>query len=274
MDTETQGLSPAQPAGNSGTINRVTHENPPPRIWRIPTNLRRRLSGRVGRQRAISEEQHLIIVLHRVPDRTQPRQPGVYFWRSPENEWFHSEQGSGFAALEKLVQEYEDRVVELEEMHDGANSNEKYFEILDAIGPIVRSARSLHETLLHARDDSQPKQRGALQPLCDQSSEIEHAAELLQSDVRNSIQYTMARQAERQAGFVREQSQAAHRLNILAALFLPMATLSSLFGMNLRHGLEGLPPLLFWLIITLGIVLGAVIGIFVMRVKGLDPNEW
>ena len=53
------------------------------------------------------------MVLHPVPNRNCPRQPGVYFWRSPDGDWAHSEQGPGFASLESLVQEYENKVVVL-----------------------------------------------------------------------------------------------------------------------------------------------------------------
>ena len=254
---------------------RVTAENHPPRIWQIPICLRRRLSNRVGRQRAIAAKDHLVMVLHRVPDRRQPRQPGVYFWRSPEGVWSHSEQGAGFAALSQLVQDYEDKVVELESVHEHGKDATDWFEVLDAIGAIVRPARNLHEALSHAHElSSSPDHRAELQVLCDQTSEIEHAAEQLQTDVQNSIQYMMARQSERQADFVREQSRAAHRLNILAAIFLPTATLSSIFGMNLQSGLEEWSPFLFWLVMSAGLALGVMIGIVVMRVKAINPNDW
>ena len=257
------------------TDQRVTNENPPPRMWRIPIEIRRRLSGRVGRQRAIAFEEHLLIVLHPVPNRAAPRQPGVYFWRSPEGEWCYSEQGAGFTSLEELVQQYEDTVLSLEHSLESATTTKEYFEILDQIGPIHRAARNLHETLGHAREQTIAyEQRAQLQPLCDQASEIEHSAETLQVDVQNAIQYETARQTELQAGFSRAQSRAAHRLNILAAIFLPLATLSSAFGMNLTSGIENLTPALFWLVMLLGVTVGAVIGVFVMNVRGLKPDEW
>ena len=255
-------------------LQRVTHENPPPRIWNLPIEIRRRLSGRVGRQRAMSFEGHLLVVLHPVPNRSTPRQPGVYFWRSPEGEWSHSEQGAGFAALERLVQDYEQAVVELEQQHESASSTKEWFTILDQIGPQHRAARNLHDTLTQALEESAYEQRTQLQPLCDQASEVERSAELLQNDVQNAIQYEIARQAELQAGFGRLQSRAAHRLNVLVAIFLPLATLSSVFGMNLRSGMEGAPMVLFWMVMLLGVAIGAVIGVYVMNVRGISPDEW
>ena len=253
----------------------TTTENPPPRIWQIPIEIRRRLSGRVGHQRAIAFENHLVIVLHRVPSRSEPRQPGVYFWRAPDGAWLHSEQGAGFASLEALVQDYENSVAELEQANEQASSTKQWSAILDEIGPVYRATRNLHEALVHGLEESKDyEQRSQLQVLCDQSSEIERSAELLQVDVQNAIQYSMARQAELQAGFSRAQSRAAHRLNILAAVFLPMATLSSVFGMNLKSGLEGVSPALFWFLLGIGTATGVAIGVFVMNVKALNPDEW
>lgn len=254
---------------------RQSAENPPPRIWDIPLELRRRLSARVGRQRSISVDDHVVMVLHRPPRSGSARAAGVYFWRSPNAEWFHSEQGSGFAALEGLVEAYEDRVADLEHRNEAAESTKGWFGILDELGPLVRAARNLHETLNQARDQTSDFElKSQLQPLCDQASEIVRAAELLQMDVQNSIQYSMARQAELQAGFSRVQSVASHRLNILAAVFLPLATISSVFGMNLTSGIEHWPPLLFWFVMFCGMGLGTLIGVFVMDVRGLKPEEW
>ena len=253
----------------------VTRENPPPRIWGIPVEIRRSLSGRVGRQRAVASGGHLVMVLQPVPDRNAPASPGVYFWRSSEGDWCHSEQGAGFASLTSLVQGYENRVFELERAHENAAMTKDWFAVLDEIGPIHRAARNLHDTLMDGLTQSgNDQQRVELQPLCDQASEVERSAELLQMDVQNSIQYSMARQAELQSGFSRAQSRAAHRLNILAAIFLPLATLSSAFGMNLVSGLEGTAPWVFWLLMLLGTGLGIGIGMFVMNIRGLNPDEW
>ncbi len=133
----------------------------------------------------------------------------------------------------------------------------------------------MHDALQHAVEATADfEQRTELQMLSDQASEIDRAAELLQTDVQNAIQYSMARQTELQAGFGRAQSRAAHRLNILAAIFLPLATVSSVFGMNLTSGVEQTSPLLFWFVLGLGLILGAGIGVFVMDVKALNPDDW
>ena len=194
---------------------------------------------------------------------------------SPAGEWSHSEQGAGFASLESLVQDYENKIVELEQEHEAAQATKDWFAILDQMGAICRASRNMHDALQHAVEATVDfEQRTQLQMLSDQASEIDRAAELLQTDVQNAIQYSMARQTELQAGFGRAQSRAAHRLNILAAIFLPLATVSSVFGMNLTSGVEQTSPLLFWFVLGLGLILGAGIGVFVMDVKALNPDDW
>jgi hypothetical protein len=50
----------------------------------------------------------------------------------------------------------------------------------------------------------------------------------------------------------RRIARTGHRLNPLAAVFLPVSTIGGLFGMNLHNGFENAGPALFWLV-TLGV---------------------
>ena len=51
--------------------------------------------------------------------------------------------------------------------------------------------------------------------------------------------------------------EAAHRLNMIAAVFLPVTAVATLLGMNLTHGLEDWPsPWTFWITLALTFVLG------------------
>jgi hypothetical protein len=55
-------------------------------------------------------------------------------------------------------------------------------------------------------------------------------------------------------------------LNVLVAFFFPIATLTAIFGVNLRTGLEEVaPPFLFLAVIALGLVFGGVLTAFVTR---------
>jgi Mg2+ and Co2+ transporter CorA len=270
----------------------------PPKIWDLPFGIRRQLSRRSGRQIAISDDGHLFIVLCNVPrDKTNSGER-VFFWRNREHEWHYSERGGGFSSLEKLVQAYDDRVAELEESLENAGDSESRFRVLDEVTPVLRSARNLSDALHKAfelseqqaeevrrpkepgrSDGISPKELGEdqevtkIHTIFEQASEVARAAEILKSETESAIQFAHARQQEIQSHYVKQQSRAAHRLNILAATFLPVATISSVFGMNLASGFEG-SHLLFWLVLMASIGVGAWIGYSVMNVRQLNPGEW
>jgi Mg2+ and Co2+ transporter CorA len=66
----------------------------------------------------------------------------------------------------------------------------------------------------------------------------------------------VARKTEEQAQRGYEMAVSAHRLNLLAAIFFPIATLSAIFGMNLQHGLPLPSPGAFWGVLLIGLVSG------------------
>ena len=105
--------------------------------------------------------------------------------------------------------------------------------------------------------------------LRDQAYNIERNAELLYADANNSLQQCIARRAEEQADAAHKMAISAHRLNILAAIFFPIATLSALFGVNLRHTLEETsPPWPFIGLTAVGFTLGLVLLMFMLRPPG------
>ena len=129
---------------------------------------------------------------------------------------------------------------------------------------------ALHKALELTGDEEQQQE---LQIICDLASEVVRSTALLQVDVQNSIQFNMVQQQEMQARYTQSQSNAAHRLNVLAAIFLPVATISSVFGMNLPSGLES-SQFMFWITFVLSMFLGGVIGFFVMNVRQVNPQDW
>jgi Mg2+ and Co2+ transporter CorA len=81
------------------------------------------------------------------------------------------------------------------------------------------------------------------------------------------LEYAVARRAEEQARSSHAMAVSAHRLNLLAAFFFPLATLAAVFGMNLPHGLENVsPPIPF--LATLGV--GLVMGLFLRGLVTAD----
>ena len=66
----------------------------------------------------------------------------------------------------------------------------------------------------------------------------------------------------------------SHRLNLLAAIFFPIAALSSIFGMNVSHGLEAYPgPWLFWGTLGVGFVSGLLLTLLIARRPSPPPDS-
>ncbi len=59
----------------------------------------------------------------------------------------------------------------------------------------------------------------------DRAYELSRQAELLYDDAKNSMDVAVVRRAEEQARASHQMTSSAHRLNIMAALFFPFATL-------------------------------------------------
>jgi len=214
-------------------------------------------SSTYGRQRAIHEEGHLLLVLHKPPGPDESRREGVLFWRAPTGEWLFNRGGPGPGGLQRHVQSYADLETQLSQTFEQTADLHQVFELLEALTPLVRAARNLHLTLQSAREAV--KSDPFLIEVRDRAYDVERNLELLLEDVRNSIQFRMAREAEAQARFSRDAVVSSHRLNILAALFLPPTAITSLFGMNLAHGLSERNPVWFWMVFVGGVALGVLL---------------
>ena len=237
--------------------------------WKVPDLFHERLGDIAGRQRAMTAEGHLLLVLHEPPVAGVPERVGRLYWRDPEGNWKGKPFGEGVQALRRHVAEFVERVDDLERRWQTAAAAEDYYALLQSIAPLHRTSRNLHATLQQARELA-PDDRDLIN-LRDQVGEVERAIELLHGDARNGLDFTVAYQAEQQAGRTYDMAVAAHRLNILAAIFFPVATLSALFGMNLAHGLEdSATPLYFWGIVGLGLVSGLILAQVIAR-KPVPP---
>ncbi len=226
-----------------------------PPTWSLPETLRVRLGQTTyGRQRAIVEDGHLLLVLHKPPGPDDIEREGVLFWRSPAGEWQFNRGGPGPGGLKRHVQSYEEIESKLVRDYEEAADTTALFNLLEALTPLVRAARNMYQALQAAREavGSDP----FLIEMRDLASELDRNLDLLLEDVRNAIHYRTAREAEIQARLSKEALQASHRLNILAALFFPLTAIASLFGMNLAHGLNERSPAMFWLIFAGGVALG------------------
>ncbi len=226
-----------------------------PTTWEVPAEIRSRLGERGGRQRMMSEDEHLLIILHKIPEAGNPDRVSVFFWRNPKGEWRATERGSGASALKECFEDWKKIVDDLEDMMQQPSSSETYFFVVQRTTPLLRSIRNSHRTLQEARE-TVPDDR-ALLLARDTAGELERTIELLHTDAQHGLEFMVAKQAEEQAKQAHELVITSHRLNLLVALFLPLTAIASVFGMNLAHGLENWnAPWMFWGTLALSLIVG------------------
>ena len=233
-----------------------------PAVWDVPQNFRDRLGQIAGKQRSMSAEDHLLILLHRPPKPEGHERAGRFFWRKPDGSWTSSELGGGPNALKKHLDEYAALIENLEERDDAARNAQDYFSVLNELVPLHRAARNMHQALQQARE-LVPEDAEVIN-FRDRSYRIERTAELLYTDTKNSLEFDIAKRAEEQAAASHQMAVSAHRLNVLVAFFFPIATLSAVFGMNLLHGYEEAPaPMPFLIVLLVGLAVGIVLKSFI-----------
>ena len=206
-----------------------------PQEWEIPQQLRDRMGEKVGRQRAMTADGHLLVILHDPPGPEEVQRQGRFFWREPDGTW-HASQGKGPRVLASYLEEYEQLLEALEEQEKDAGTAKEYFEVLQDLTPLLRAARNMHLALQQARE-LVPRSKGLIN-LRDAAYANERLADLLCSDTRNSLDFVIAHRTEQQAEASHQMAVSSHRLNVLVAFFFPIATLSAIFGVNMRFGLE------------------------------------
>lgn len=229
---------------------------PIPKMWLLPEAIRSRLGREAGAQRAIAEEGHLLLILHQIPLPDQHQRTAVFFWRNPQGEWKTTSGSAGAGALLSFLGEYEKKLMELENAETKANKAKDYHQVLEHLAPILRASRGLHRALQQAREAVQGDRD--LITARDLTVSLERTAELLLQDAQFGLNYIAARQSETQAEAASQMTHSAHRLNIIAALFLPLTAIASFFGMDIKSGLADTPAN-FWLIICIGVVLGVIV---------------
>lgn len=238
-----------------------------PATWQVPQVFRHRLGNKVGRQRIMQADGHLLIILHAPPDSEDQERAGRIFWRDPQGNWMPKGLRHGDSALAELIAEYDRVIDDLDERENTASSAEEYFEILKDLNPLTRSANNLHDTLQKARE-AMPDDRQLL-VLRDSAYAMARRVEILAADTRHGLDYQIALRAEHQAEHAEQMAIASHRLNLLVAFFFPIATLAGIFGMNLYNPLEEWSEKTgaFYLILVLviGLAMGFVLTGFVTR---------
>jgi hypothetical protein len=243
-----------------------------PPTWDVPVEFRERLGEKVGRQRAMLADGHLLLVLHRPPKGNDPERSGRVFWRKPDGAWQSNDLGNGAAALGRHLGEYADLIDRYDRQEDEAASVSDYFAVLEGMSPLSRTVRNLHAALQDARE-KMPDDRDLINAR-DRAYELERSADLLLSDVRNALEFAVAKKAEEQAAITHQMAVSSHRLNMLVAFFFPIATLTAVFGANLTHPLERYlpPPYAFFTVIGAGILLGCGLAGYLLGVAKPLPG--
>ena len=242
-----------------------------PTTWQLPVAIRNRLGKTVGRQRPMAAEGHLLLGCMLPPTRRH-RAAGEVFLRNPQGEWASKDLGSGIHALAVHIDEYEDAVAKLDRLEAKATTVDEYFHILEQLAPIHRSAHNLYDVLQEARQLCPGD--GDLLNMRDRAYTIARNTELLIHETKNALDFRMAKRAEEQARASQHMLVAAHRLNMLAAFFFPIAALTAVFGVNLRHGYEErYVPQLFLATIGVGLLMGLVLTVFIGRRPRRPPED-
>jgi hypothetical protein len=175
--------------------------------------------------------EHLLIVAHHVPSADEAGRRGILFWRDASGEWRCSSGEPGKSALEMHLNRFAKRIDEFEQLLANAIVADHFLPLLEGLAPIVRSSRNLLEILEEARK-AMPEERMLIDHR-DRAYDLARQSELLYEDAKNSLDVAMVRRADQQAQTANRMMLSAHRLNVLAALFFPFATLGAILGTTL-----------------------------------------
>lgn len=235
-----------------------------PATWEVPAEFRNRLGTKAGRQRQMLADGHLLLVLHAPPKPDDNDRVPRLFWRAPDGTWSSTGMGGGIQALNQHLEEYYALIGALEDEEAKASTADEYFAILESTAPVWRASINLHRVLQETRKTC-PEFREIIN-VRDRAYEVERTAELLYQGVKNSLDFAVVQRAEEQSRASQHMAVSSHRLNMLVALFFPIATLSTVFGVNLKHGFEeSTAPFAFLAVIGTGLALGVVLTLFMSR---------
>ena len=235
-----------------------------PADWELPAVFRIGVGHGPGRQRVLEADDHLLLLLHDVPKHHEPDRTGQLFWRQPDGTWRCSLPGAGPAGIEQHLQSYAKAINHLTDAVEQARSSEACFKILGQLSPLARSTRNMYTTLQEARKKCSDDQQ--LLDWRDQAYDLSRRVELLQNDAKTALEFEVARQAELQAEASHQMATSAHRLNVLAAFFFPLATLSAVLGANLQNVFASISPRgALTVMLVIGLILGGALTYLITR---------
>ena len=233
-----------------------------PAGWQVSPAIRNRLGREAGPQRAMYEDGHLLLILHEVPPPDGPERKPAFFWRNPAGEWKCSRYILPCGTLADYLKTFEDRLLKLEANENVASTAAQHHAVLEATSPVLRAVRGVHRVLQQARE--MVKDDRELINHRDRAAALERTAELVLQDAQFGLSFIAARQSESQAESARRMAATAHRLNILAAVFLPLTAVASLLSMEVHAGVPDTREN-FWVIVAATALVGIIIAMMVRR---------
>ncbi|PCJ56095.1 MAG: hypothetical protein COA79_19940 [Planctomycetota bacterium] len=226
-----------------------------PKSWNISDYISIRLNKRTaGHQRAIIGDGEALLILHKPPSKKDLERTVVLFWRNPAGEWKHGEHGDGIKQLGFHLDEYHKTEERIEKNYAKASNADDYFALLEDLAPLQRSTKNMHIALQEIRENFQDDNE--LIGIRDLAYEVRRNMELFYIDTKNKVDYYLAKQAELQAKLAQDAVESSQRLNNLAAIFLPITAMASIFGMNVKIGFEATPYWPFIFILGSGLISG------------------
>ncbi|MBK1835577.1 hypothetical protein [Roseibacillus ishigakijimensis] len=113
-----------------------------PKNWELPAAIWNRLGPEPGRQRLMDEEEHLLLIVHQVPQAADDeKRTAALFWRQPEGAWKSTPEPGGLTALDELLKSYRETIHGLDQAVESAAEPQDYFRIMQEIQPVLRAAR-------------------------------------------------------------------------------------------------------------------------------------
>ena len=207
-----------------------------PNQWDVPASFRQRLGTKIGRQRLMVADEQLLLVLHAPPGAKEKMRKGRLFWRDVLGEWSSSEPSEGTQTIQSHLESYEAVIDELDRLEEAASTADRYFQILERLLPLERSTIHQYEVLQEARKEC-PNCREIID-FRDRAYVIKRTAELLLAATRNSMNLIVVKRAEEHAKASHKMTVSAYRLNILAAFFFPVITVTAILGLDMLRVLQ------------------------------------
>jgi len=228
-----------------------------PESWQVPERFRQRIGNQAGRQRAMIDGGHLLLILHDVPLAGQSVRSAKLFWRNPSGEWrAPGGRGDGLGTLKRHMEAYQGVIHELDEKVDKSHQVDELFQIIRSATPLGRSTRNMHKALQEAREGIDDKEIISLR---DSAGDLERAIDLVLLDAKNALDHLQAKANEEQAQFAKKALDAQHKLNLLAAVFFPVTAVASIIANSMHTGLEDVPFAIFWVVIAFAFAIGFLI---------------